>query len=201
MNLVLPHRHVLIQPHRVVLDLLCSSSRNRFSFDPCLEIQEHERCGKPDCQWKLRQKNSLSTSAFSMSAEASSSFSFIRGSMTPLAFLFWLMYLRILFLLFFTPLSKFSSILGFPDLISSCLHSIPSFFPGHPSLLPLPARFPLNLAVLAQPCWFPASSAWFPMLEDGDPVFSQEGVLEDLPSLLSSDIPKDVSQGIHPRIP
>jgi len=39
------------------------------------------------------------------------------------------------------------------------------------------------------------------MLEDGDPVFSQEGVLEDLPSLLSSDIPKDVSQGIHPRIP
>ena len=139
-----------------------------------LEVQEHKRHGKPDCQRRLRQRIHWSTSAFCMSVDTSSPFSFIREGTHFFVYLFWPMYLWNPFLLFSTSLAKFSSICTLVFLIPSlhvwmvflcssqatdpCFHCL--YF-----LLLFPQFYE---QVVAQPCQFPASSACFLILRAGE---------------------------------
>lgn len=68
---------------------------------------------------KTKAKNSLSTSAFSKSEEASAPFLFIREGALSFACLFYLTYLKNPFLLFYTFLTKFNSICTLAFLTSS----------------------------------------------------------------------------------
>lgn len=46
---------------------LCLHWEGLHSPSSHLEVQEPERCRKPDCQWRMKQKKLLSTSAWSIS--------------------------------------------------------------------------------------------------------------------------------------
>lgn len=71
--------------------------------------------------------------------------------------------------------------LGFPNLISSCLDSIPVFFISDTSLFPLPVHAllfsPFDKLVLAEP-WFTASSACFSVWGDTELLCSQKGIFK-----------------------
>lgn len=124
---------------------------------------------------RTEEKNSLSTSTFSISVVSSSTFSLFWGGTLYLAGLFWPMHLYNSFL-FLTSLIEF-----IPNSISACLDSIPVFFPGDTYLLLLPVfslLFPqFDQQVLAKQCQFPASPACFFILRDREHLCSQKGML------------------------
>ena len=146
----------------------------------------------------------LSTAVFSMTKEASSSFSLIRGNTLSFACLFCTVSLKNPFWLFFTSSYQlqFHLHLGFPDSIPAHLDSISRFFSGHPS--PLPPLFLFlffffftqpDQQVLAQPCWFPASSVSFLILGDGELLCSQRSILKVLPAWSCYFVPRDSFTG------
>ena len=79
--------------------------------------------------------------------------------------------------------------------ISACPDSIPLFFPGHVTLLPLPVHvllFPqFDQHILAQPCCFLASSSCYLMLGDGELFCFQKGILKEFPVLFCSHVHKN----------
>lgn len=95
-------RHFLQNPekHTIWPDLVTFNPIMHLELAPCLQWigfsspnpcpEVYKRHGKPDYQWKLRQKLA---STFSMVVVASSTFSFVREGVLCLAFLFWLIYL------------------------------------------------------------------------------------------------------------
>ena len=138
-HVILSHKLEHIQPHEAVLNLLCSHSGRQFlSLDP----QGYDRCGKPSWQWRLRQiTHWLHQPSPCL--------------LKPFSLLIYQMRYTLLCLPLLPTVSKESFLdifhivcqvqlhlhLGFPDPISACPDGIPVFFPGHPSLLPLPILF------------------------------------------------------------
>lgn len=84
--------------------------------------------------------------------------------------------------------------LSFPDPIPTYPGSVPIFFPGYVSLLPLPARFLLALQfeqeTFTQPCWSPGFLARFLIFGKRELLCSKKNVLKELPALFSSFIPE-----------
>jgi len=82
--------------------------------------------------------------------------------------------------------------------MSASPDSIPIFFPGDtPLFSKLACTFLCSQfaqQVLAQPCWFPASSVCFLIQRDGELLCSQKGILEEQPAFLNIFVSKDASQ-------
>jgi len=168
-----PHRPVHIQPHQVVSDLLCT-----YSSSSHVNIQKHERHGNPDWQWRLRQRiywipqPSLCSLKPVLPSHLSGGYTILWLSLlTSIPAESLLDSFHINFHV------HFHLYLGFPEPISVCLVSIPLLFPGHSFLLPFSVLFLLFLQfdqqVLAQPCWYSASSDWFHMKGKGALVLSE----------------------------
>ena len=93
---------------------------------------------------------------------------------------------------------RFHLCLGFLSPMSTCPDGIPVFLLGHTSLLSLPACFLIpqfKQQAFVQPCWFPASSTSFLMLGNGNLLWSQKGVLKEMPDLFCSCVPKSSIPG------
>lgn len=88
MHVIRPCGFVHIQPREVVLDLICSYSRRSFSPPAPPRRSGAQEAWETWLPMKCEAKNSLSTSAFSMSVQTSSPSSFVRGGTRFLAFLF-----------------------------------------------------------------------------------------------------------------
>ena len=139
-----------------------------------------------------------------MSEEASSPFAFIREGTLSFANLFCPVYLQnLLFSTFFT---KFNSICAGAFLTPSHIRTAALLCSQatHPhfhyfyfsSLFPQPDQ-----QVLAQPCWFPASSVSFLILGDGELLCSQKSIFKVLASSVLLLCPLgQFPRGSHPRL-
>ena len=153
------------------------------SLGPCNEVQGHDRHGRPDCQWRPRPELSqcvLKPVLLSNLSEGVLCLSLLINLSK-----------KSLLVIFHNPCqNQFHLCLDFPDLSAACLNSISVFFSSHPPLLPLSVHFLLfpqfKLQVLAQPCQFPASSARFLILDDGELSSLQKIVLKEFPAWLCS---------------
>ena len=119
---------------------------------------------------KTEAKNLLSTSSFSMSVEASSLFSFIRRGTLSLPMSLWTSVPVESLLVIFHKFCQvqFHLYFGFPDHISAHPDSIPVFFLGHISLLPLPVHFLPTLNLTIRSLLSHVVSALFLMQGDGE---------------------------------
>jgi len=132
-TIICPHSLVWIQLHEVVLDLFHSYTRKNFLPWPSHRSSRTWEAWEAWLAVKTEAKNSLSTSAYSKSEEASCPFSFVGRDILSFVSL---NVLKKRFLLFFTSDTKFNSIYTLAFLILSVHIWTISLYPSqvtHPS--------------------------------------------------------------------